>query len=442
MNNRPYDCIVAGGGIAGCLFATRLAQLRPQWRILLLEQANVLGGRMRSFSGPDVQGYGLNSYVHGYGLNLVSSPLFNFILELYKQTLNPQQFPEWLDHNKSIEIACLSGSELSTLEGPSSRSSSQGLYSEEAAKIFGGTAVKRQWPDFIAKIEEAAKDPERADKSLAKSCAYGKKDPLIQVLEIITALDACLDPLHCSARSISNLMSMHFASITLANNLSPLLLDLVSACSNVETKLDRRIFQADFQDELWSLKTQEEVYSSPWLVVAQPPWEAARWLNKEMMPDVLNILVSKVQPTSLVSLSCPIDSKLETPDVTFILAEKTQAIRTHPEEIVFRKAIPFEASLQAPEVVKTLKALKRSQKKFLGVYNIDEGHSGHLALLPYAWPHSYSVQDEKWQEKLTTKEFQTSRLSFIGDSYGAHLNGDENLIKSLLQALEVKFANC
>ncbi|MBP9707253.1 MAG: NAD(P)-binding protein, partial [Oligoflexales bacterium] len=123
MNNRPYDCIVAGGGIAGCLFATRLAQLRPQWRILLLEQANVLGGRMRSFSAPPahndgpnsnvpgysqnsyVHGYGLNSYVHGYGLNLVSSPLFNFILELYKQTLNPQQFPEWLDHNKSIELA-------------------------------------------------------------------------------------------------------------------------------------------------------------------------------------------------------------------------------------------------------------------------------------------------------------------------------------------------
>lgn len=121
------------------------------------------------------------------------------------------------------------------------------------------------------------------------------------------------------------------------------------------------------------------------------------------MSYVLNILVSKVQPTSLVSLSCPIDSKLETPDVTFIGGN--EVIRTHPEEIVFCISIPFELLCKRLRSVKTLKALKRSQKKFLGVYNIDEGHSGHLAFCP-CLAALILCKMKKWQEKLTTRNFK------------------------------------
>ncbi|SDT27102.1 lycopene beta-cyclase [Halopseudomonas xinjiangensis] len=39
-----YDLILAGGGLANGLIAWRIAQLRPDWKILLLEQGNRLGG--------------------------------------------------------------------------------------------------------------------------------------------------------------------------------------------------------------------------------------------------------------------------------------------------------------------------------------------------------------------------------------------------------------
>ena len=40
----PYDLILVGGGLANGLIAWRLQQLRPQWRVLCLEQGPVLGG--------------------------------------------------------------------------------------------------------------------------------------------------------------------------------------------------------------------------------------------------------------------------------------------------------------------------------------------------------------------------------------------------------------
>jgi len=44
MNGQPWDLILAGGGLANGLIAWRLAQRRPELRILLLEQGEHLGG--------------------------------------------------------------------------------------------------------------------------------------------------------------------------------------------------------------------------------------------------------------------------------------------------------------------------------------------------------------------------------------------------------------
>ncbi|CAH0159365.1 hypothetical protein SRABI118_00720 [Massilia sp. Bi118] len=44
MSDQPWDLILAGGGLANGLIAWRLAQRRPELRILLLEQGDRLGG--------------------------------------------------------------------------------------------------------------------------------------------------------------------------------------------------------------------------------------------------------------------------------------------------------------------------------------------------------------------------------------------------------------
>jgi lycopene beta-cyclase len=55
MNGRDYDVIIAGGGLAGTLAAYRLCQLRPNVRLLLLEEGARLGGNHTwSFHDSDI----------------------------------------------------------------------------------------------------------------------------------------------------------------------------------------------------------------------------------------------------------------------------------------------------------------------------------------------------------------------------------------------------
>ena len=48
-----FDVIIAGGGIAGVLAATRINEVNPNARILLLEKEPRLGGRLKSTSKDD-----------------------------------------------------------------------------------------------------------------------------------------------------------------------------------------------------------------------------------------------------------------------------------------------------------------------------------------------------------------------------------------------------
>ena len=122
------------------------------------------------------------------------------------------------------------------------------------------------------------------------------------------------------------------------------------------------------------------------------------------------------------------------PDVTIVPAERVQIIRSGERELCFQATIDYELSLQAPAVIKAVKALKRARKKLQQIYPDTVSESGHVALLPVAWAQSPVHSDRRYLERLDKKSFQTPTLAFCGDAYGARYDGDANLIQSVFLA--------
>jgi hypothetical protein len=95
-------------------------------------------------------------------------------------------------------------------------------------------------------------------------------------------------------------------------------------------------------------------------------------------------------------------------------------------------------SMDAPNVVKAIKRLKRGKRKLEQNFpELKFSEMEHLALLPTAWPQSPQALDRRYVKTLTPEKLATNEaLYFCGDAYGPDYDGDLNLLRSVVNACD------
>ncbi len=427
---RNYDIAIVGGGVAGVLAYNRLKSLLPEAQIVLLEAENVPGGRRRISDFSESPSY------RSYGLSLLSRQLLSFCYELHKQAhLEDSVAEELFNSFHQPEVVCLTGGKLI------SKKTTDEILSVDIIKKLGGGSAGDQLKTYLEKVaSDSVSDPDGHVHPLSRSWPGNRKDVALQIIDKILYYFGGADSWNIHEGTLNYLISSGISDQRLGdvNTLCRILLkDYDKDLENCF--FGARVFNAVLNaDKMWEISAGGQVTTCQALVCCQSPWEALRWLNKDHVPaDVLQ-LAAKVQPTSLVSLSTVLDESSgenPLPDVCFVISEDAQAIKTSHNELVFRTAIPFEHSLQSPSVLKAIKSLKRAQKKYATQFDVPlDLRAEHVALLTSAWTVSLAASDRKYFERMEKQKFQSEKLLFIGDAYGECLNGDDNIIKSLLAA--------
>ncbi|MCX6104219.1 MAG: FAD-dependent oxidoreductase [Proteobacteria bacterium] len=446
--SKPYDLLIAGGGIAGILAAAKFAAAHPNSRILLVERETVLGGRLRQ-SSPQLPR-------PGYGLSGISDALYG----------------EWQDalvaHGLVGETSMLPGSRQQTvgvLAG--NRLAQQTIdlwFTPKGARILGGIAASKHWPEVeeivrqgavAAPVDDADEDlaggddeaaPAQASKA-AKSHALGhywkqtRKAPAAIVLEHFGSAFGIPDVWDAAPEALAQRASFHSGRLHCGDwsEVITSLMNQPSFQTAVSVSTGNRIVNADLQDGIWHVNAEKGQYQATALIVAQPPWQATAWLKRTLWPPALLQVASKTKPVSVVVLSEKIISSEATnllPDVTIVPSERVQIVRDGTDAVYFQATIDFELSLQAPAVVKAVKALKRARKKLQQLHPGAVTESNFIALLPVAWAQSPLHGDRRWLMRLGQKNFNAANLAFCGDAYGPSYDGDANILKSLTSACE------
>lgn len=499
--NDQFDVIVAGAGISGALAALRLAighagssAGRQPPRILLLEKETVPGGRLRSLdtgTGTTADdATSLNGW--GYGLNGVSANLLQF----WQKTMQADPDSEWdpmaVGARAQTRFGILSGSDLNIQ--PIDQ-----MFASKGARALGGMAAARQWTcvdeilqqgkvsaatnDVIqdaseeestaldaaeegATVNTAAKEQEvtttrGSAKVFAQAWPESRKAPAAVVLEQYCPAIGITDLWSTPTDAFCQRVEYHTSSLkrgpwqtavmdALAKYIEAGVITLVT---------DSRVLSAQFEGQLpdpaktaakdagngcWTLKTSTGDYRCRRLIVAQSPWQAIMWLPKHYWPASLLAVASKVKPVSAVTLTEKVDGGIaagmtedDIPDLVVIPSENVQAIRSSNSEITFQATIDYEISVQAPEVVKAVKRLKRARKKFLSARPGSLTENERIALVPVAWSQSTSVNESRLIERMAKSKISSANLAFCGDSYGASYIGDANVIKSVVNATNI-----
>lgn len=445
-----YDALIAGGGLSGLLAAARLALVKPEGRYLVIEKEPVVGGRLR-ISQPSKR-------LFGYGLGGISPRLFDF----WAQTL--QAYPGGPDlvglaGHRQVQFGVLTGQKMA--EAPIGD-----LFSALGAKTLGGAAAAKGWDEVDAICRQgavrvaagddsddddaeeggAAKESTQDSRGAApKSQAFGaqwkstRKVPAAVVLEHLANVCGVPDVWSASATAVAERATFH-ASGLYAGPFEEALGALMGAESfarAVTVKTGCRIVDADFADDLWTVRAEGDQYQAKQLVVAQPPWQATAWLPRRLWPSHVLQVASKTKPVSVVVLTEEIlIPETSLPDLILVPAEHVQIIRSGPKELAFQATIDYELSLQAPAVGKAVKALKRARKKLLQLHPRLVTEVGHIALQPIAWSQSPAQSDRKWLDRFGKKAPSHHQIFFVGDAYGVSYDGDLNILTSVTHLTE------
>ena len=441
-NALAYDVIIAGGGVAGVLAAARLAAVRPELRIALLERESTLGGRLRAAASSE--------RAFGYGLNGISDALF----EYWAQTL--KQDPEGPDlatlvPRRQKSGGVLAGNRIAPFEIGE-------WFTPKGARTLGGFAASRQWPEVLEILKRPpphavapeGDDPDADEAAEAHEAERNhpfshywkntRKAPAAVVIEHFCSAYGIPDVWGASLAALAERAGFHAAPLhtDVWDDALHAALELPQVKTAVTVHTGCRIVSAERIGDLWSVDAEGGTYEARALIVAQPPWQAVTWLARaEWPPQVLQI-ATKTNPVSVVVLSEKIlDLKVELPDVLVVPSEKVQILRTSAKELCFQATVDYELTVQAPAVIKAVKALKRARKKLLILHPGLCAEDNRIGLQTVAWAQSPAQSDRRYLAKLEKKAFNTATLSFVGDAYGASYDGDRNILSSLNQAVGV-----
>ena len=111
----------------------------------------------------------------------------------------------------------------------------------------------------------------------------------------------------------------------------------------------------------------------------------------------------------------------------FIVAEGTKAL-IYNNVIHFFLAINYNESLNAPEVTKSIRKLKRAATKLAKAYDC-EYLGEHIGLCPVGQMNSIMTNSPLGE----LKQQEQNNLFFCGSFYGDSFNQEKNIISSVLE---------
>lgn len=416
--SQKYDVIVAGAGLAGLLTCLRLKAIKPEQTLCLIETNQKPGGRLvnsddKNLSWPS-------------GLVSISKELLDF----FSHTLKGMPFSYELSHFEAIErarLGVISGGELSSFF---TKDALDGTF----AHLVGGAPGRRHWQAVLDLLNQ----PFEVDTSFLKAWKHEKKHPALPALEALLRSVGIFDLWSSSVVAIKErlfeLLAGHFYAPWEA--LFEELMGFMNQLSGFDSYFDASIVDAELSDGLWQLKTKKGLVWGAKLIVAQPPWFALNWLPRHYIPvEILNFAL-KTKPVSLLTLSEGIEGICSLPDLTFVTSEQVEVFHQQGRNLCYQIPMDYEVSMDAPEVIKALRRLRRAQRKVHK--HIEPGvlRGEKLRLQSVAWPASCLFQDNRLIKALGSIKASSdpgSHISFVGDSYGASFCGDSNLLMSLLQ---------
>ena len=336
--DKTYDIAIAGAGLAGLLSATRLRQIYPAAKILLIEKEAHLGGRLRT---PDA---GLN--LGTGGLHYISQDLLEFLNRTLLGCARGEDDLS-LPQRASQKIGILQGKKLD--EVPLSE-----FWSAAVAKILGGASAAKQWETFCAAL--AAASDEDLFQPLGRVTKITKKDPFLDVLNLMSLPLGIVGPWFATTTSFQQ--RVHYLAKGLFGGPWGKVIDDIVRWNDLEILTDTPILEAQFAARKWVLNLQNEQISSTALLVAQSPWEAMPWLRRECCPAGFIHLALKFSPLSAVSLTVRLPEALAAPDRILLPSEKTQILQLSPTEFCMQAIIDYETFLDAPRVVEAGQAFE------------------------------------------------------------------------------------
>lgn len=418
-----FSVLVAGGGLSGLLLANRLQQAGGDTRRLAIVDKNPsFGGRLGAHAGTQLR--------NTYGLQVVSSQLMSFL----SNTL--RDFDPWLELEQGDQVG--SGLMLSLFTGNKLVEISDGqLFSKKVAQKLGGMAAAKGWEEALVSLRGLS--PEDLGKPLAKAWSLPKKSGPSIVLDMLGPVIGLPDIWVSSAEQVLAKMDQ-FAQGFFQPDWALVLQGLQASLDPSHLIMnDCRILRAVRVDDLWQIETEKGFCTAEHLAVCQNPWEASDWVDDHLIPNPLISYYSKTQAVSLVSLwAARVDDGGLFPKQMIYVPSEQVELFVDRSQIAVHAAIPFEMSMDAPNVVKAIKRLKRGKRKLEQNFpelKFDERE--HLALLPTAWPQSPQALDRRYVKSLSLEKLASNEaLYFCGDAYGPDYDGDLNLLRSVVNACE------
>jgi len=417
------DVLIAGAGTAGILTAARLIHDEPELKVALVEKEKIPGGRIRSVSE--------ECNLWGYGLSHISKSL----LQYWDQTLKLD--PECIDISEANasplnRIGVLAAAKISELPVAE-------WFSKKGARAIGGGAAARDWKS-IDTLSEAFAAGKKKEQSFQGAWNGTRKSPAGIVIEHMAASFGIPDVWSSSTMALLH-RAQQFSSDLMVGDWNVPLETLITRIENHENASyhsDCTIIGASYQQEEkhWVVSTRGGIFLTKTLIVAQSPWDALKWLPKSYWPTDLLQLAIKTKPTSIVVLSELLEpeskEQIDLPQITLIPAEGVQIYLLPSGELCYQATIDFETSLQAPDVGKAVRRLKRARKKLKSAVPNLESSGEHIALLSVGWAQPTGFSDQRMRPKMDPTNLNTNTLMFCGDAYGSSLDGDQNIIESSL----------
>lgn len=426
---KSFDLLIVGSGLSGALLAAEVARSHPDWKIGLIDKERTPGGRLATYDREDQRWY--------FGLSALSEKVY----EQVRQSLEAYGLEARLQDvlQRPIDaVGVLAASKLSTV--PLSESCS-----DKGGRVIAGAAAARDWT-LVDELLALRDDEKKAEQSIAQVWKGTRKSPSGIALEHMSRLWGVADLWTSTTESLFSRWQ-EFSEAKIRADWSSITQELLAAASqsgNLTTFFDTSAIAVDKQEQRWHLRSTKGELQSERLAVCQSPWEALLWLPKEYLPSKLVSLATKTKPISGVVLSEHIETmgELDNQDVPvdlmIVTAENCQVYldRDH-QAICFQATIPYEWTLDAPEVVKAVRRLKRAKKKLHAAFDGFASRGEHIALLPVAWSHPLQSNERRALQRLDMSAVQKKDLVFCSDAYGSSYRGDDNLIHSLQTSLSV-----
>lgn len=405
---QKFDFLICGGKIPGALLAARIKQTSKKAKIAIIESQYSIGSlAVSECEWPSNE-------------KLVSQDMYNFLL---RSLMNVSKEEVNLGARRVESIGVYNGPKLIEFEFGE-------LFSEKSfQKLIGRVGVER-WNKLCSILND--EQSELLKNKLVKASGFSPKDPFWKWLSCFSSAFGVVNPRESTVRCFKDRLNYFKKDFFLAN-WSHSLKSLVKNLS-LKTYLNEAIVESSYDDSIWKLRSNSHELLADKILVAQSPWEAFPWLRRNDTNKTFIELAHKSSPISIVTLSLKIDKNFESPDLIFIPQECVYVLRLGENELCLFNLIEYETFLEAPEVVKAVKRLKRSRRRLASTFDFSNIDHELLSLKPIGWGQDPLFGARKIIDSFDYERLNKKHLAFCGESYGNSYDPDQNTIKSLLAA--------